>query len=148
MAILKWIGIFALVYVLLLPFGGYRPYRARIIRYDTFMPVTVALIYFFGISTYLLLHFKGNKKIKYVTVMTLVLLVYTFSDLDGRNKNRCEREALEKMALSQDGIVSIPKNCFVMSWTNTFDYQQSENRAKLIHYWGITRKKKLFFNEQ
>jgi hypothetical protein len=50
--ILMWIGIFTFMYIMLLPFGGYRPYRPRIIRYDTFMPVTIALIYYFGASTY------------------------------------------------------------------------------------------------
>lgn len=145
---LKWIGIFALIFILLLPFGGYRPYRARIIRYDTFMPVTVAIMYFFGVTTYhILQQFHGKRKVNYTVFMVVILLIYSFADLGGINKNRCEREALQKMSTSNDSIVSIPKDCFVMSWDNTFDYKESENRARLIHFWEITHEIKLFYNE-
>jgi hypothetical protein len=148
MTYLNWIGIFALIFILLLPFGGYRPYRARIIRYDTFMPVTVALFYYFGITTYFLFQqLKGKRKKYYTASVAIILLIYSFADLGGINKNRCERKALQKMATSNDSIVSIPKDCFVMSWDNTFDYKESENRARLIHFWGITHEIKLFYNE-
>jgi hypothetical protein len=146
--ILIWIGIFALLYILLLPFGGYRPYRPRIIRYDTFMPVTVSLIYYFGVSTYFLInHFKTNSKQRYVAAVLLCLLVFTFADMKGIGRNRCERQAFEKMARSNDSIITIPKDCFVLDWQNMHDYTQSEKKAELINYWRITDKKKLFYNE-
>lgn len=146
--ILIWIGIFALLYVLLLPFGGYRPYRARIIRYDTFMPVTVALIWYLGASTYFLInHFERNNKQKYVAAVILFLLLFTFADMKGIGRNRCERQAFEKMARSEDNIITIPKDCFVLGWNNIHDYKQSEIKAELIHYWRITDKVVLFYNE-
>ncbi len=147
--ILLWIGIFALLYILLLPFGGYRPYRPGIIRYDTFMPVTIALIYFFAASAYFLVHYlKGSRKKRYIAGIVLILLVYTFSDTDGIGENTCERNAFEKMAIANDSVVAIPKDCYIMSWENTFDYKLSESRAELIHFWGITKEKKLFYNKQ
>ncbi len=144
--LLKWIGIFALVYILLLPFGGYRPY---IVRYDTFMPVNVSLIFFFGITTFLLLkNLTGNLKKRYSFLIVVVILTFTFSDYKGIGKNKCERAAFEKMATSDEDIISIPKDCFVMSWQNNFDYKQSEKRAETIHFWNITNRKILFYNEQ
>jgi hypothetical protein len=146
--ILIWIGIFALIYILLLPFGGYRPYRPRIIRYDTFMPVTVALIYYFGVSTYFLInHFKTISKQRYVTAILLCLLVFTFADMKGIGRNHCERQAFEKMARSNDSIITIPKDCFVLDWQNVHDYRQTEIKAELINYWNISDKKILFYNE-
>lgn len=146
--ILIWIGIFALLYVLLLPFGGYRPYRARIIRYDTFMPVTVALIWYFGASTYFLInHFKEIKKQRYASAILLCLLVFTFADLKGIGRNRCERQAFEKMARSDNNIIAIPKDCIVLDWDIVHDYRQSEKKAELIYYWRITYKTTLFYNE-
>jgi hypothetical protein len=146
--ILTWIGIFTLLYIFLLPFGGYRPYRPRIIRYDTFMPVTVALIYYFGASTYFLInHFKKNNKQRYVVAVLLCLLVFTFADMKGIGRNRCERQAFEKMARSDDSLITIPKDCFVLSWQNMHDYRQSEKKAELIYYWRITDKIILFSNE-
>lgn len=147
--ILIWIGSFALLYILLLPFGGYRPYRPRIIRYDTFMPVTVALIYYFGASTYFLIkHFKTISKQRYVTAVLICLLVFTFADLKGIGRNRCERQAFEKMARSNDSVIAIPNDCFVLDWQNVHDYRQTEIKAELIYYWNISDKKILFYNEQ
>lgn len=146
--IFMWIGIFALLYILLLPFGGYRPYRQRIIRYDTFMPVTVALIYYFGASTYFLInHLKTNNKQRYVVAVILCLLLFTVADMKGIGRNSCERQAFEKMARSTESIITISRDCFVIDWQNTLDYKQSEKKAELIYFWGITSEKKLFYNE-
>ncbi len=145
--ILKWVGIFIALYTLLLPLGGYRPYRDRIIRYDTWMPVTVSLIALFAATAdHLIHHLKKDQRIKYIGGLAAVLLVYTFADTGGLGKNRCEREALKLMARSNDTIITIPANCFVLSWDNLSDYKQSDNKAELIHYWGITNEKKLFYN--
>ena len=71
----------------------------------------------------------------------------TIVDLDGIGENRCERNAFNKMAESTDNIVAIPKDCFVLDWHNVFNYRLTENKAELIHYWNITDKTKLFYNE-
>ncbi len=145
---LIWIGIFALIYTILLPFGGYRPYRPKIIRYDTFMPVTVALMYYFGASTYILIkHLTRIHKHKYLPALLLCLLIFTIADFKGIGRNLCERAALEKMANSEEKIVSIPNGCFVLDWSNEFDYTKSEKKAELIYYWKITREPKFFYNE-
>ena len=47
LSIFKWIGIFSLFYILLLPLGGYRAYRPNILRYDTIMPITLSLMFIF-----------------------------------------------------------------------------------------------------
>ncbi|MEN8115515.1 MAG: hypothetical protein ABFS16_00965 [Bacteroidota bacterium] len=147
--VLIWIGIYSLIYILLLPFGGYKIYRSLIIRYDTIMPVTTALIYFFGASSYFLLNnLKGKNKTKYSVAITICLLIYTVADIKGIGSNKCEREALEKMANSTESIVPVPKDCYIMNWENIYDYKRSDRRAELIHHWKITPEKKLFFNEK
>ncbi|HSM46401.1 MAG TPA: hypothetical protein VK872_01185 [Draconibacterium sp.] len=112
------------------------------------MPVTVALIYYFGVSTYFLInHFKTISKQRYVTAILLCLLVFTFADMKGIGRNHCERQAFEKMARSNDSIITIPKDCFVLDWQNVHDYRQTEIKAELINYWNISDKKILFYNE-
>jgi len=146
---LGWIGIFSFLYIVLLPFGGYRPYRPNIIRYDTFMPVTIGLIYFFGASVYFLLKHLDGKQLQYYSSLVIAcLLVFTIADLKGLGRNKCEKTAFYKMAESSEKIVALPNGCFVMAWENIYDYKQSENRAELIYRWGITTEKKLFYNEQ
>ena len=148
-SILKWIGIFSFLYITLLPLGGYRTYRPFIIRYDTVMPVTVALMYFFGASSYYLLKvLSGRIKNKYLILIAASLSLYTIVDIDGLDKNKCEREALLTMASSTEKIIELPKDCYVMSWSNIYDYKSSEGRAELIHYWNITPEVKLFYNEK
>ncbi len=145
---LNWIGIFAIIYILLLPIGGYRPYRPLIIRYDTFIPVNIALFYFFGETTYTIIHkIKEKQRKLYLTGIIVYLLLLTVADFKGIGKNKCEKEALEKMVESEEKIVPLPNNCYVLSWNNEQDYLHSENKAELIHFWGITSEKKLFYNE-
>jgi len=147
--ILIWIGIFAFIYILFLPFGGYRPYRPRIIRYDTFMPINIALIWFFAASCWFVLnHLNGKKMKQYMAGLIFVLLIFIVADLDGIGENTCERNALNKMAHSTDSIIAIPKNCFVLDWSNVYDYKLTQRKAELIHYWGITDKLKLFYNKK
>ncbi len=146
---IKWIGLFALLYILLLPLGGYRPYRPRIIRYDTFMPVTIALIYFFGISTFTLVKWSlGKTKKIYLLMITIVLLFFTFADFEGLTENRCERNAFKKIASAKGPVVEIPENCNVLSWNPSNDYKDSEKRSELLYFWNITNERKLFYNKQ
>jgi len=51
----KWIGLFALIYILFLPFGGYRDYRPNILRYDTILPITISLVFIFAKTTIFIL---------------------------------------------------------------------------------------------
>ena len=144
---LFWFGIFAVLYILFLPFGGYRPYRAKIIRYDTFMPITIAVIYFFVQTSYLSIYIlQGLKQKKYVLLLTIVLLIFAISDLEGLHKNDCEKNALENMANSSEKIIEIPKDCFVLNWENKFDLKTTEKEAAIIHFWNITPEVKLFYN--
>jgi len=148
LSVLKWIGIFAILYVILLPMGGYRPYRLRIIRYDTIMPVTMALIYFFGATTFFLIkHMTGTRRKKYLLTIAVCLSVFTVADIKGLQENRWEIKALEKIAASPETPVPLPKDAWILSWETTTDYKRSEQRAMLLHYWGITDKIKLFYNE-
>lgn len=72
---LKWIGIFTVVYLLLLPLGGYRPYRPNILRYDTLIPITIALLYFYGMSTSFLLR---NLKLRIRNIYLIELFAFFF----------------------------------------------------------------------
>jgi hypothetical protein len=144
-----WIGIFTLLYILLLPFGGYTPYRPRIIRYDTFMPVNIALYYLFGVSTFSVFNqIKGKNRMIYRSGIIIYLLILMLVDTGGTAENDCESNAFEKMAGSKESVVAIPKDCFVLDWQNVFDYQLNRDKAELIYYWGITDEIKLFYNEQ
>ena len=143
---LKWIGLFAAVYILLLPLGGYRTYRPNILRYDTFMPVTIALLYFYGISTFFLLN---NLKLRlrkiYMTGLFVFFSIYMNSDRLRTDEYHNERKALEFLANSPDEVTVLPTKCKVMSWEIFSQPSQSEYNAILLKYWNITKDKKLYY---
>jgi len=82
--IMRWIGVFALIYILLLPMGGYREYRYNIIRYDTFMPVTICLMFIVGKTTLFLFQNLKTKKIWSYSLLVLTVAVL-FTNADSQN---------------------------------------------------------------
>jgi len=141
----KWIGIFILLYVLLLPLGGYRCYRENIIRYDTFLPVTLCLIYIYGRTSFYLLK-NSSQKLKNIFIPVLFLFSAIFLNADRiEANNKCEKQALVKMSESTAKIVELDADCPVMEWHMITDYKKSELNARLFYYWNITKEKKLYF---
>jgi hypothetical protein len=142
------VAIFTIFYTILLPLGGYKFYRPNIIRYDTIMPVTIALIGLYAMSSiYLIRIFSSNKRRVYAIVLFLIALVFTFSDKPEFGKNKCEIEGLNQIAQSKDSVVEIKSDCNIMSWVKITDPNMSELNAELLLKWNITDNKKLYFQK-
>ena len=142
----KWILVFAIIYLLALPFGGYRPYRFNIIRDDTFVPITLALIFLYGISTFHLL--KSLKRYKHLFAAWVVafLLIFEFADIPNFADNNLEKNALIEISKSTDPVVKLDCNCKILSWHVIHNPKESELNAKLLQQWGITKSRKLYYN--
>ena len=146
--LLKWIGIFSILYISLLPLGGYRSYRPNIIRYDSIMPITIALIIFYGLSAYFLItHFQNNAKKVYIAAIIGFSFVYTLADEPEWDKNKCEINAFENLASSKVKIVLLENDCSVLAWKKIDDPASSEFNAQLLQFWGITEEKKLYYQK-
>jgi hypothetical protein len=145
---LKWIIICSIIYIMLLPLGGFRSYRPLIIRYDTMMPVTLSLIIIFGLTVnFLILNLSGKFKIIFSTAIIIFLLVYCFEDKPTVGENKCERNALYEISESEESIVLVSGDCSIMSWGKISDPKDSELNAELLKYWGITKEKKLYYQK-
>ncbi len=145
---LKWIGLFALIYILILPLGGYREYRENIVRGDTFLPVLLCMFYFFGISTLHLLNRSHSKfNLFYNGVVVAVLLIFTIADKSVSKENECEKAALEKIAQSSEKIVHLNADCTVMSWYKITDFNNSKLNSQLLQYWGVIKEEKLYYQD-
>ena len=146
--IFKWIGIFAAIYILLLPLGGYREYRQNILRYDTIMPITLSLMFIFGKTTiFILNHISHRQKFWYIPLIILVIFIFTNSDKPEFDKNDCERNAINQIAGSTESIVKIGNTCNVLSWSKIGHPQDSELQSKLLQLWGIFDENKLYYQE-
>lgn len=143
---LRWIGLFVLIYLLLLPLGGYRPYRPNILRYDTFIPGTIALIYFYGKSTFFLANKLTGKILKYyVSLLFILFAIYMNSDRIETEKYRFERACLETLGKSPTKITRFPATYNIMSWEPITDPKRSESNAVMLKFWNITNEKKLYY---
>lgn len=144
----KWIGLFALIYILLLPLGGYRNYRPYVLRYDTIIPITLSLMFIFAKTTIFIMHnFSNRHKYWYILLPILIIFVYTISDKPEFNKNNCERNAILQIANSKEKIVKIDKNCTVLSWTIIENPQESHLKTKLLKIWRIIDDDKLYYQK-
>jgi hypothetical protein len=145
---IPWFWGIVFLYILLLPLGGYRPYRPYILRTDTLVPVTLGLILFYGLTTF---HIMRTLSFRYKFVYYIVIIactgVYVNADTKTIKYNICEREALKKIADSKETFVFIDNNCSVVNWTKTNSYKDSRGATALLQHWGIIDKKKYFYQK-
>ncbi len=148
LSILQWIGLFSLVYLLLLPLGGYRDYRALIIRRDTILPVMLALIYFWGLSAYLLLNALPPAGRRWYAGFALsALALFTLADEPGFGANACERAALAQLHQSSADVVRLSDDCLLLAWDPIRGPGQSSLQCELLTLWNITGEGQRFYQE-
>jgi hypothetical protein len=145
--ILQLFGLFALIYTLLLPLGGYRNYRPLILRRDSMLPVILGMMYVYAASTYYLLqHVSGASRRWYIAGVVLFGAIFMNADkLRMTDNNQCERQALAQLAQSPEPTVQLDNSCTVMAWEKITDPLQSEYNAQLLELWGVTKGKKLYY---
>ena len=146
---LRWVGLFVLVFLLLLPLGGYRPYRPYLVRGDSILPIIIGLFYAYGISTYFLLHqLKGRVRSTYVAAVALFAAPFVYADsaIKMPRNNDCERWALDQIARSPEPVVHVAPYCSVISWDAVIpDYHQTDLQGEMLYYWGVTTTKKMYY---
>ncbi len=112
----KWIAVLSMIYILLLPFGGYREYRPLIISYDTMMPISIALIFCFASSSrYLLLAYQNRAKRFFLAGVSFVLIYFMIADRPNFGKHDCEKEMLSLISQATTQEVKIPRHCSVLT---------------------------------
>ncbi|MCO6492993.1 MAG: hypothetical protein J5I98_31530 [Phaeodactylibacter sp.] len=174
--ILGWIGLFSFIYILLLPLGGYRDYRALIIRRDTILPILLALFYFWGLSATLLMLYGKRKwasfaeasaakrrwksKIKnhpsqikkgtwpwYSGLAIAVFLLFTLADEPNFEANACQRAAFEQLQEATSDVVRLSDDCLVLAWAPVDDPAYSRLPCELLALWGVVAEGRRFYQE-
>lgn len=144
--IFKWVGIFTLIYIVLLPLGGYREYRPFLLRYDTILPITLMLFFIFGKMTLFLFKKLRKKQLNwYVPLILLVLLNFLLVDKSGFGSSACERSAIAELSRSKDTLVRLKNDCTVLSWSLMHDPAGSAIKTALLKKWNILEDDKLFY---
>ncbi|MFK7808236.1 MAG: hypothetical protein AB8F74_10590 [Saprospiraceae bacterium] len=145
----KWISLFSLIYILLLPFGGYRSYRPNILRTDTILPITIALFYLFISSSYLIATLLQKKqKWFYVGTLTTLLLIFTIADEPNFDYNNCERELLTRISETETELTYLPPTCSVLGWRLAAWSGDTKYNGILLKYWNITEEERRWVQKQ
>lgn len=142
----SWVVVFSSLYLVLLPLGGYRPYRPNILRYDTFIPITIVLVYFCASSAFILINNLKGRKLKYYGLYFIAIFaIYANSDRIETKKVDFERQCLETLAKSPNYITKLPATFNVMSWNPITNPEQSRPNAIMLEFWHITKGQKLYY---
>ena len=146
--LLKYLTLFTIIYLLLLPLGGMREYRPNILRKDTFLPVILCMVFFYGYSTFYILK---NRRIPfwrgYLAGVVLFSLIFTYADEPDFYHDDCEREQLQQLSRSAENQVQLSEDCTVFSWYPVRDSSQTRAHSILFDYWNITEEPKLFYQK-
>ena len=136
-------------YLMLLPFGGFRDYRPDIVRADTFLPITLVLVYLFGITTLHLLKKNSPPKMKYYKWLIVgCLLYFVIADEPNWGKNLCERAALQQLSETTNDSLLLDNDCNILSWNKMEQHGQSLNNSKLLQHWNVTKKPVIYINNK
>lgn len=141
----KWIAIFTMIWLLLLPLGGYRDYRPGIIRADTLLPVLILIFYLFTTtSLYLVEHILLKFRLFYKCGIGLFLFILMIADEPRFGKNDCERSVLIQLSESDQLLNKVDNQCRIMSWETPINKGQTEYNGLLLRDWNITQKPLLY----
>lgn len=134
------LAFFSFIYLLLLPFGGYRTYREYIIRFDTFIPITLCFFLYFAYSSVLAIQTANNRvKIIFVSVVLASVCFFTIVDSDRKYQNSCEKHEFQILSESKSDKVELDCDCSVFSWGPLPDYNNSYESAVMLDRWHITK---------
>jgi len=114
----KYLSLFCAIYIFLLPLGGFRPYRPFIIRYDTFLPVTVIACFIFLITTAKLLVLVREKEKVFYTAWIVVFFVLMIQpDLSFfKRGDNCQFNSLIEIDQSDEKIIDVEPQCQILTW--------------------------------
>jgi hypothetical protein len=112
------------------------------------MPITISLIFLFGISSlFLFRHLTSKRKKWYILLVSGVLLFFTINDEQHFDKNTCERRSLKEIANAKSKVVRLQNDCTVLSWQKISKPEDSQLNSQLLTLWKVTKYNKLYYNE-
>lgn len=147
--VLIFVLCFDVLYILLLPMGGYRIYRPNIIGHDVMMPVTLSFM--FLIARVVLLLAQSSTRIFQKTglaIAMLIILIFTLNDTHMYNNNESERLFLIRLSHQPISPVAWPMNTYIAGWDFMYDENLSRLNAEMFEKFKIVNQPILFYQTQ
>lgn len=142
-----WNNVFALIYMVLLPFGGYRPYRPYLIRYDVMIAVSFLYMFHLVFTTLFLIdHLTQNRfRISYLIGCFVFMIYFTMIDIPMKWGNEQEIAAIRKIQASPEVPVVLTEPARVVSWMPRHSVEETKNASEMLYIWHITDTVKPFY---
>lgn len=141
----KYVFFFCLIYLIILPLGGYRPYRPFIIRSDLLIPVNFALFFYVVFLSVLFLKYKGIQ-LRFFAIL-FIFILFEFADKPQFHANACEKTQLRTFQQNTTDTLILKNNCRVLQWTDEFSQYHANDISKMLFVWKIS-KKPVYYTEQ
>lgn len=140
-----WIASFCLIYLLLLPFGGYRPYRPNILRFDTLLPINTLWVLFIGVTSIHLLKSLQKKTLYIFTPILLIILgIFYTNDTWKFDQYYCQNDSFHLFQKAQTDIIYLDPKCPVLDWMPSNWDVAHKNINTMLQYWQITDHEHLY----
>jgi hypothetical protein len=147
--IFLWMNVFALLYMALLPLGGYRSYRPFIIRYDVIIAVNFLYIFFLVYSTLFLMKNLSEQKIRTPYLIGCLIFMVYFTAIDKPLPwgwgNEKEIAAIREIQAATETPVVLSEPASVVSWMPAYSVEESRNASEMLYIWHITDTPKPFY---
>lgn len=141
----SYLALFAVLYLVLLPLGGYRDYRPMVVRRDTLLPLLIILVAWWahlGLALY-----RSTSGLRQKMVMGFLVsmaFLYTLSDLSGLRQNARQKAALYTIHASDHPIVIVPDDCRILAWDVVYDVQYATLPSQALQLWKIMKPGQVF----
>ncbi|MCH2198164.1 MAG: hypothetical protein MK081_05235 [Flavobacteriales bacterium] len=130
---------FVVLYLLLLPLGGYRSWRPNMLRNDVLIPVTYALILVnvLGWKSILPLIVKDWMSAVYVVIVVRALFLFWKFDPLYTEHYLCQQARISELQSTDKDVAAICDECLLVHWWKAENPGESLNSVKLLKLWGI-----------
>jgi hypothetical protein len=144
-----WGALMILLYLILVPMGGYRSYRPLIYRNDLLIPFTL-FVYFMvvkGIQLALQQMNTSHRRLGTVIAVGLGVVLFTVDLRVRRDGHACERRQLISLQQSSAPKVILSSDCPVMGWEMDQSTYYSDFKVDLLQHWGVLHREVQFIHE-
>lgn len=137
------------IYMLLVPFGGYRPYRPFLYRYDLLIPVTLSWVFGLLLTGRLIIQggLLGSHRQKYLALAAVFGVVLYAHDLSFKPANTCEREKLHILESATQDTVVLTDDCPVLGWEIDTETYYTDKKVVLLQRWNILKRPVVYYQE-
>ena len=122
-------GIFIVIWLLLLPLGGFRSYRPYVVRSDTLAPITLLLIWMFAHSSLL----AARRRTLFAVPAVACAAYFACLDWTTDVSNAAERAQFARFIQSKEECTVLPREGTLMHWDWAFNAGCEASRWNVVY---------------